>query len=88
MMLFFILFGVIAISYFKGRFYFCNSDAPLASIQYYFEGFAIHTKWDCINAGGEWTRMYYTFDNMYKTMASLFIISNIVGWQNFMYTGI
>ena len=81
MLLFFVLFGVIAISYFKGRFYSCENDAVAETIPDMDSIFVIKYKWDCINAGGEWTREYYTFDNMYKTMASLFIISNIVGWQ-------
>jgi hypothetical protein len=47
----------------------------------------IEHKWDCVNAGAEWTRTYYNFDNMYQAMASLFIMSNIAGWSEFMYIG-
>lgn len=31
---------------------------------------------------------YYSFDNMYQTLASLFIIANNSGWQNFMYIAV
>jgi hypothetical protein len=44
-------------------------------------------KWDCINMGYEWQRRYYNFDNMYQAIASLFILSNLAGWQDFMYIG-
>jgi hypothetical protein len=30
---------------------------------------------------------YYNFDNMYQAVASLFIISNVASWADFMYTG-
>ena len=36
--------------------------------------------------GYEWQRRYYNFDNMYQAIASLFILSNLAGWQDFMYT--
>jgi hypothetical protein len=57
------------------------------TISSYAEGQAeIVSKWDCINMGYEWQRMYYNFDNMYQAIASLFILSNLAGWQDFMYT--
>jgi voltage-dependent calcium channel T type alpha-1H len=37
--------------------------------------------------GYEWQRRYYNFDNMYQAIASLFIISNLAGWSDFMYIG-
>ena len=40
-----------------------------------------------MNAGSEWTRNYYNFDNMYQAIGSLFVISNQSGWSNFMYIG-
>jgi hypothetical protein len=46
------------------------------------------SKWDCLNTGAEWVRNYYNFDNMYQTIASLFILANISGWQDFMFIGV
>lgn len=84
MLLFFIIFGIVAISYFKGRFYYCDDSMQVGGL---LPDLPLLYKWDCINSGGEWVRKYYNFDNMYQAMASLFIISNIAGWSDFMYTG-
>lgn len=45
MILFFLIFGVIFVSRFKGKFYFCSDDIG---------GLEIQQKWDCLNAGGVW----------------------------------
>jgi len=45
MLLFFLIFGVIFVSGFKGKFYFCSDDIGLIDIT---------SKWDCLNAGGVW----------------------------------
>jgi len=89
LVLFFLIFGIIAISYFKGRFFDCVQMEPVTlTINSYVEEQAeIVYKWDCINMGYEWQRRYYNFDNMYQAIASLFILSNLAGWQDFMYTG-
>ena len=89
LVLFFLIFGIIAISYFKGRFFDCVQMEPvILTINSYVEEQAeIVSKWDCINMGYEWQRRYYNFDNMYQAIASLFILSNLAGWQDFMYTG-
>jgi hypothetical protein len=47
MLLFFLIFGIIGISYFKGKYFYCNTDS-LTFISYDI----INTKWDCLNAGG------------------------------------
>ena len=57
MLLFFIIFGVIAISYFKGKFISCVTDDILyATIPDYDNTFEIFYKWDCLNAGSEWQK--------------------------------
>jgi hypothetical protein len=47
-LLFFIIFGIIGISYFKGKFYYCLKD----KIRHF--GIDVVSKWDCLNAGAEW----------------------------------
>jgi hypothetical protein len=83
MILFFIIFGIIAISYFKGKFFYCQNDHIIVDFEEVYA--TVEYKWDCISTGGEWVRKYYNFDNMYQAMASLFIISNVSGWADFMY---
>ena len=53
---FYFIFGVIAINYFKGQFYDCEKR---------FNIFTVDQKWDCLNTGGLWTNEYLNFDNAF-----------------------
>jgi hypothetical protein len=46
MMLFFLIFGVIAVSQFKGKFFDCIDNIETLE--------EINSKWDCLNSGGLW----------------------------------
>ena len=50
-LLFFLIFGIIAVNYFKGTYFYCIASKELPNgidpSQY-------ETKWDCINNGGIW----------------------------------
>jgi Ion transport protein len=75
--LFCFIFGIIGVNYFKGRFYSCLSD----NIQYSLERrlrSGIDTKWDCMNAGGEWKRSYINFDTIFNGMLAFFITCTTV----------
>ena len=89
LVLFFLLFGIIAISKFKGKFFSCdqNSVKDLEGSNYNKNDFFIDNKWDCYNSGADWVREYYNFDNMYQTMATLFVLSNNAGWYPTMFIG-
>ena len=87
MFVFFLIFGVMAITMFKGTFYSCLYDEVKQTIPDYDTLFDVQTKWDCLNIGGDWLKNYFTFDNMYQSIASLFVISNIASWSDFMYYG-
>ena len=80
--LFFLIFGIIGVNYFKGRLYSCESD-HISELP-----FKIVTKWDCINSGGVWINYIVNFDNIVEAMAALFAMANAVGWAAFMYAGI
>lgn len=47
MFLFFLIFGVILVSQFKGNFFFCDQDIQELDPD-------VMSKWDCLNAGGMW----------------------------------
>ena len=47
MLMFFTVFGVISVSEFKGKLYNCSAENTV-------ENDKGISKWDCINAGGEW----------------------------------
>jgi hypothetical protein len=79
MFLFFLVFGVIAVSQFKGRLYSCyNPD----------NNQEIFHKWDCINTGGEWVNDFYNFDNVLNAIFTLFVMSTTAGWSEVMISSI
>lgn len=78
--LFLFIFGIIGINYFSGKYYDC--DRTPTKIPSYF---TIETKWDCLNVGADWKNSFLNFDNIGNSMASLFVVSNAVSWQDIMY---
>ena len=85
MLLFFLIFGIISVSFFKGTFRMCQNSGPQGSITGYNDIFIVESKWDCLNTGGDWQNKYYNFDNILFAMVTLFIMCNISGWQEYMY---
>ena len=78
MILFFLIFGVICVSYFKGKLFDCEN--PFHEMQE-----EILTKWDCLNSGGDWANSIYNFDNVLNALVTLFVMSTITGWADIMY---
>jgi voltage-dependent calcium channel L type alpha-1D len=76
MILFFMIFAVILISYFKGKMNYCNSQ--ILTIQ------TLVTKWDCMNSGGIWRSRTFNFDNMANALITLFTMSTTAGWSEMM----
>uniref|UniRef100_A0A7M4FAE4 Calcium voltage-gated channel subunit alpha1 H n=1 Tax=Crocodylus porosus TaxID=8502 RepID=A0A7M4FAE4_CROPO len=75
---FFIIFGILGVQLFKGKFYSCEgSDTK-----------NITTKADCTNAHFKWVRRKYNFDNLGQALMSLFVLSSKDGWVNIMYDGL
>ena len=83
MLLFFLIFAVIGVSAFKGKFYYCDSDEVKYEVS-----MAIETKWDCINSGAEWLNRKVSFDNTLLAMRALFQIACTSGWPDIMYSAI
>ncbi|NXS53760.1 CAC1H protein, partial [Brachypteracias leptosomus] len=75
---FFIIFGILGVQLFKGKFYYC--DGPDVK--------NITTKTDCTNAHYRWIRRKYNFDNLGQALMSLFVLSSKDGWVNIMYDGL
>ena len=61
-LLFFLIFGIIAVNYFKGTYYYCETSSALE----------MDTKWDCINAGGTWMHTFWKFDDVMDAILTLF----------------
>ena len=81
---FFILFAIFGTTYFKGRFYSCM----MKNIEDFYPTSRILSKWDCLNGGGEWINQILNFDNVYRSMASLFVLSSTEGWGDIMWAGV
>lgn len=79
MLLFFICFGIIGISYFKGKMFACKTDFISFKID------EIPNKWVCFNTGGEWVNPDSNFDNIQNSMRTLFLLSTTSDWTDIMY---
>nr|XP_034986572.1 voltage-dependent T-type calcium channel subunit alpha-1H [Zootoca vivipara] len=75
---FFIIFGILGVQLFKGKFYHCEG-LDIRNIS---------TKTDCRNAHYRWVRRKYNFDNLGQALMSLFVLSSKDGWVNIMYDGL
>ncbi|KAG7491953.1 hypothetical protein MATL_G00009230 [Megalops atlanticus] len=75
---FFIVFGILGVQLFKGKFYHCEG----------FDTRNITNKSDCLQANYRWVRRKYNFDNLGQALMSLFVLSSKDGWVNIMYDGL
>ncbi|XP_040295213.1 voltage-dependent T-type calcium channel subunit alpha-1H isoform X3 [Bufo bufo] len=74
---FFIIFGILGVQLFKGKFYSC-------------EGLDVRNvtnRSECIGPR-KWVRRKYNFDNLGQALMSLFVLSSKDGWVNIMYDGL
>lgn len=71
--LLFLIFAIIGVNFMKGLFYYCDySNSRTLSG---FNEDQIVTKWDCISIGGEWNKYDLIFDDILKSLVSVFVIS-------------
>ncbi|XP_066546296.1 voltage-dependent T-type calcium channel subunit alpha-1H [Amia ocellicauda] len=75
---FFIIFGILGVQLFKGKFYHCDG----------LDTKNITNKSDCLEANYRWIRRKYNFDNLGQALMSLFVLSSKDGWVNIMYDGL
>lgn len=69
-----LMFAILAINLFAGKFFYCDIDTYL-----------LHSKTDCLKAGGKWNRYDTNFDNALEAMKALFILASLEGWPDIMY---
>uniref|UniRef100_A0A8C7IK97 Voltage-dependent T-type calcium channel subunit alpha n=1 Tax=Oncorhynchus kisutch TaxID=8019 RepID=A0A8C7IK97_ONCKI len=75
---FFIVFGILGVQLFKGKFFHCEG-ADVRNVT---------NRTDCLRAGYRWTRRKYNFDNLGQALMSLFVLSSKDGWVSIMYDGL
>lgn len=69
-----LMFAILAINLFAGKFFYCSEDPYL-----------LHSKTDCLAAGHQWLRYDTNFDNVLEAMKALFILASLEGWPDIMY---
>ena len=82
MLLFFLTFGIVAVSYFKGKLFQCSMHGVDFENA---EELEIISKWDCLNSGGYWFNTERSFDNIEVAMMTFFQMATTQGWQNIMF---
>uniref|UniRef100_A0A8C4N9A5 Ion transport domain-containing protein n=1 Tax=Eptatretus burgeri TaxID=7764 RepID=A0A8C4N9A5_EPTBU len=75
---FFIIFGILGVQLFKGKFYYCEPHNMKN----------INNKSECLQNGNKWIRHKYNFDNVGQALMSLFVLASKDGWVNIMYNGL
>ncbi|XP_044194704.1 voltage-dependent T-type calcium channel subunit alpha-1G isoform X4 [Thunnus albacares] len=75
---FFIIFGILGVQLFKGKFFVCHGEDVRN----------ITNKSDCLQANYKWVRHKYNFDNLGQALMSLFVLASKDGWVDIMYDGL
>ncbi|XP_064423736.1 voltage-dependent T-type calcium channel subunit alpha-1G [Latimeria chalumnae] len=75
---FFIIFGILGVQLFKGKFFICQGEDTRN----------ITNKSDCLQANYKWIRHKYNFDNLGQALMSLFVLASKDGWVDIMYDGL
>ncbi|CAM4831211.1 unnamed protein product [Rotaria magnacalcarata] len=76
---FFIIFGILGVQLFKGKFYYCEGP--------YFRN--VTTREQCEGMPAHrWRNQEYNFDNLGQALLCLFVLSSRDGWVQIMYNGI
>ncbi|KAM9228779.1 voltage-dependent T-type calcium channel subunit alpha-1I [Dugong dugon] len=75
---FFIIFGILGVQLFKGKFYHCLGVDTRN----------ITNRSDCMAANYRWVHRKYNFDNLGQALMSLFVLASKDGWVNIMYNGL
>ena len=81
--IFLIIFAIISVNMFKGKFWDCHLD-PSESKHFGAQGVEIKNKFDCINYGGMWKKDDNNFDSTIDAMLTLFRMS-LEAWTDEMY---
>nr|XP_054604951.1 voltage-dependent T-type calcium channel subunit alpha-1G isoform X5 [Nothobranchius furzeri] len=75
---FFIIFGILGVQLFKGKFFVCQGEDMRN----------VTNKSDCLQANYKWVRHKYNFDNLGQALMSLFVLASKDGWVDIMYDGL
>jgi hypothetical protein len=69
---FIFLMAILGTTLFAGKFYRCHTEAM--GLEPKFVRDNIHSKWDCLNYGGEWVNPDLNFDTTGSSLLTLFTV--------------
>ncbi|RVE55654.1 hypothetical protein OJAV_G00234160 [Oryzias javanicus] len=75
---FFIIFGILGVQLFKGKFFVCEGKDVRN----------VTNKSECFQSNNTWVRHKYNFDNLGQALMSLFVLASKDGWVDIMYNGL
>ncbi|XP_061564981.1 voltage-dependent T-type calcium channel subunit alpha-1G isoform X4 [Cololabis saira] len=75
---FFIIFGILGVQLFKGKFFVCQGEDVRN----------VTNRSDCLQNNHRWVRHKYNFDNLGQALMSLFVLASKDGWVDIMYDGL
>ena len=81
-LLFILLFGILAMNFFKGKYYTCVGGVEVES------GTPIADMFDCLDHGGNWINRDQNFDNIGAAMVTLFNVMTTEGWIGVMWDAV
>ena len=75
-----LIFDIIGVNYFRGRFSRCDfSNIPREYMP------NVKTKWDCLDYGGDWITIYPNLDNIKSGFILFFEMMTTEDWVKYMY---
>ncbi|XP_021945092.2 voltage-dependent T-type calcium channel subunit alpha-1G isoform X3 [Folsomia candida] len=79
---FFIIFGILGVQLFKGKFFYCFGSVE--SVR------NVTNRWDCKSNDpqNKWINQKYNFDDLGQALMSLFVLASKDGWVGIMYSGL
>ncbi|PIK39622.1 putative voltage-dependent T-type calcium channel subunit alpha-1H isoform X5 [Apostichopus japonicus] len=75
---FFIIFGILGIQLFKGKFFYCSG----LDVKH------VKNRTQCEDMKADWVNQQYNFDNLGQALMALFVLASKDGWVDIMYNGI
>lgn len=69
----FLIFGIIGVNLYSGKFFYCSIDP-----------YILHFQKDCEYSGGSWELYDHNFDKTGRAFLTFFIIASLEGWPDIM----
>ena len=78
-----LMFSILGTTFYSGLFWHCHLDNVSDK-----QVLSLVTKWDCLDAGGEWVNADANFDNIFQGMLTVFEIITTEGWKKIMWRAV